>query len=253
MNFDDLTWLVDETLKLAAEGHVEAVAPVQPAAIIEPPIKQEAGIIYYLESKTASSLLKCLPIKDIESEFKKLHSNQVFESSLFSLIQNNKIESIDSLSFFPTENYEEAEFLFKTFAEERYPLKKMHEIENAWWLEYDDNSFKLFFKSYGLLDTTKSIYLGPLSKLSNLDVMRNFKLLMPELKNDLKFSEYQLSPSKFSFNYDQKGYPLAFKEFINLFLEGRPTGAFSDPDTINFLKTVGLSRRFWLQLSKMLN
>ncbi|MFN8370197.1 MAG: hypothetical protein U0T83_06185 [Bacteriovoracaceae bacterium] len=255
MNFDDLTWLVDETLKLAAEGVIPEVgaeysaSTPDPVLAPEPPLnRQEAGIIYYLEAKTASRVLKCLPIKDIEAEFKKLHSNQVFESSLFSLIQNNKIESIDNLSFFPTENYEEAELLFKTFAEERFPLKNMGEIENAWWLEFDDTTFKLFFRSYGLLDEQKSIYLGPLVKESNFEVMKIFQSLISDLQSILKFKEFQLTGSKLILNFESN----SFVNFRDIFLEGREPTGFECIETIKFLKTIALSRRFWLQLSKML-
>ena len=128
----------------------------------------------------------------------------------------------------------------------------------SWWMEHDDCSFKVYFKSYAASNAQKLIKLGPIGDIKMAMVLiphaiEFFRFLFPIV-------EFSCTEKVFSLATDSEADKSFFELLKNVFLTGKNEFNLAEFEELPHLKTIGhyLSelaslRSFWMRVEGSLH
>lgn len=202
------------------------------------------GLIYRIDQSRSTFCVRGIATDSIRDEFRKN-------------------EELKGHAFFECPSVEIAQSVFDQIFNRRFPFHEdlMFNLSDpgfSWFMEHDEKSFKVYFKSYAASGAEKPIKLGPIgdSKVATTLIphaVEFFRFLFPIL-------EFSCTEKVFSLETDPQSDKTFFEFFKNVFLKGKNEFNLEEFAELPHLKTISCYlnevasvRQFWLKIENNLN
>lgn len=244
--FDDISFLVQETLKEAGIFNDEALKKEVPTDC--------AGVLVNVEIKVSTFVIRIKACEDLAHEFDKATLNPELYPSL-------RLSKESKLSFFACDNLQIAKLIKERFANKRFPINEEHIFNvsdpgDSWWLAQNGKELSINFKLSQTHNISELIKLGPLGEATASVKMFGalsgyFQLLFPVL-------DYSTSSSQVVMTSKAANDPI-FEGFKKLLIDGEADYEFWEKlralevehAGANFIESLKKANHFLLELSTL--
>ena len=264
----DFELLARETLKLSVrlrEGNNSDMDSSDPCFIFDKQLRKKnelptaPGLLYRIEEGGHTFCVRGISTSNL-----KFRANQVERRSDLELLKKLKIteeDDGDDLFFYITRNVDQAVSLQKNLINRRFPLHEdvlcnLSDPGFSWWMDEDDESFTVYFKSHGIERVEKLRQLGPIgdgkkARIYFNQVFKLFGLLFPVKEFSCTSKAMKISTND----------PMSetFQMFRDIFLNGLNKFDREYPFTgqifnefWHYLDELALFRNFWLEIENNL-
>lgn len=220
----DLDALVKETLTQSLE--VKGLNPFDSDFVFENNFSEGKpehvpGVIYHLEKKASTFVIRILPSKNLADDYQKVLANPENYPTLRLLNDDEKTVK-QKISFFESDSYILAQELKNELSNKRFPIFEEHVLNvsdpgDSWWVSTEGAQLKVFFKLSRTESIDKLIKLGPLGDTEHAIDMFNklygyFQMLFP-------IADYSSAHGQLTIRCEREFDPV-FKAFIKIFETG---------------------------------
>lgn len=200
------------------------------------------GVVYALSKSLGTISIQSIPTKSIAENYEKICQELI---------------EYEDIMHFETDYYELAEVITDQYKGKRLPINEtrifnISDPSYSWWLQYDEKSLKLYFKSFGLDNEENVVNLGPIS--DSLIATMRLKQAKPLFREMFPVSEFSLNERHFYIETNIAGHE-NFEILKNLFIKGRGANKIYyavkgkiDRTLYYYLKEIEAVRRFWLHI-----
>jgi len=246
-SFDiDALWEVDSVEFEDKDGGFNNLVPISP------------GIIFNLEIGKSTFCIRGFASQNLAQDYDDLIlQNRGLRSLIRLSDEASKKEILDSVFYFETSCVETAEVLVDQIMNRRFPLQDelLFNISDPgfyWWLQENENEFKISFRTPVIERDKNFECLGPLgdNKISIARFFDLFSLFKKEfgilnLKSDEKTLVFLKSPSDSTKHKNFRKFLSEGENFFSLNEELSPTLFF-------FIEELTSTRRFWLLIHSLI-
>lgn len=277
MDSFDLDALVQETFKTSLD--IKGMNPFYSEfqfedentnSVIDIP-EQVPGILYNLEIKASTFVIRILPSPNLADDYQKILANPENYPAL-RLISDDEKNVEQKLSFFESDSLVMAKELKKELGNKRFPIFEEHILNvsdpgDSWWISSEKSEFKIFFKLSRTESMDKLLKLGPLGDTDHAIDMFNklygyFQMLFP-------VADYSSAHGQLAIRCERQYDPI-FKALTEIFTIGDADHAFweylrdlevkaagkpymeSLKKANFFIMQIATMRRFWMQIQNKL-
>ena len=275
MDSFDLDALVQETFKTSLD--MKGMDPFKSefkfedeALAFELP-EMVPGILYNLEIKASTFVIRILPSSNLADDYQKVLANPKNYPSLRLLDESDKTVR-QKLCFFESDSFFLAKELKKELGNKRFPTFEEHVLNvsdpgDSWWISTESAELKIFFKLSKTEAMEKMVKLGPLGDTEHAIDMFNklygyFQMLFP-------VADYSSAHGQLAIRCEIEHDPI-FKALIDIFVNGDADHAFweylrdleikaegkpymeSLQKANFFMMQIATMRRFWMQIQDRL-
>ena len=202
------------------------------------------GLIYVIDQSRSTFCVRGMPTGSIRDDLRRN-------------------ENLKSHGHFECPSVEIAQSIYDQIFNRRFPFHEdlMFNLSDpgfSWFMEHDEKSFKVYFKSYAASGAEKPIKLGPIgdSKVATTLIphaVEFFRFLFPVV-------EFSCTEKVFSLETDADSDKTFFEFFKNVFLKGKNEFKLDEFADLPHLKTISCYlnelasvRHFWLKIESSLN
>lgn len=234
-------------------------------------LNQVPGILYHLEKKTSTFVLRIFATENIAEDYKKITNNPDLYPQL--RLENQEDNSIENcLCFFECDSLHLARKIKKELANKRFPIFEEHILNvsdpsDSWWIKIDKSELKIFFKLSRTESMDQLIKIGPIADTqSSVDIFSKlygyFQMLFP-------VADYAIDHGQLAIKC-QRDHDQIFKALKEIFLTGEADHDFWEYlrqlelksaqkpylDSLQkanlFLMELSTKRKFWKQIQQKL-
>lgn len=186
--FDDISFLVQETLKDAESAHKNKSFIPSFFSKEEENLPEEVpGFLYHLQKKASTFVVRIHPSENLRADYQ----NVLKHPDLFPALRLNETEEgpKEVLEYFECDRFELAKTIKMTLGNKRFPLFEEHVFNisdpgDSWWLKIEENRLSILFKLSHTEDLSKLIKIGPLGDPQRTMEILNqlygyFKMIFP--------------------------------------------------------------------------
>ncbi|MBT3236959.1 MAG: hypothetical protein HN353_13470 [Bdellovibrionales bacterium] len=215
------------------------------------------GLIYSLQGGANTFSIRGLATGSIKQTLKNIHD----DSSLQRILKISEYYPVEDLLYYPTPEKLEADVIIDHLGNRRFPYQEdslcnLSDPGFSWWMQHDNNSISIYFKSFGIERVSNLVQLGPIADTAL--AISHLQEISKYLENLFPVAEVFCSPKQFT--VATKDYSAeCFNCLKKLFLDGEwgssaPYLRFNSlPKTpLLFLSEVAAIRRFWIHLEQQI-
>lgn len=164
--FDDISFLVQETLKDAASLRQSDGPLLDCFHSEEERLPEEVpGILYHLQKKASTFVVRIHPCENLKTDYQKVLENPHSYTDL--RLNESEKKTKEVIKYFECDRFELAKTIKKTLGNKRYPLfeERVFNISDpgdSWWIKIEGNRMGLLFKLSHTEDLSKLVKIGPL-------------------------------------------------------------------------------------------
>ena len=211
--FDDISFLVQETLKEAAKFSETKFDSEVPADC--------SGVLFHVEKKSSTFVIRIKPCEDLSSDFHMMMNNPSHFPEL-------KLNDCSDLLFFPCDDLQIATLIKDRFANKRFSMFEENILNvsdpgDSWWMDVSDSNIKVNLKLSQTNDIENLIKLGPLGDTE--DSARIFSELRGYFQMLFPLADFSSTSNRFEMSAENKNHP-AFLGFKNLLQSGEASYEF---------------------------
>ncbi|MBT4792536.1 MAG: hypothetical protein HON90_13270 [Halobacteriovoraceae bacterium] len=268
--FDDINFLVQETFNDLEKPKAGSGFFAKLFAKDEKLPEEVPGLIYHLQKKSSTFVLRIHPTANLKKEYK----NIIKHPDMFPALRLNEgDEPIETkLQFFECDRFEIAQNIRAQLGNKRFSIFEERVLNisdpgDSWWLKIEENKIILLFKLSYTDDISNLVKLGPLGEVHrSADVLIQlrgyFKMIFPIAEYSCSHGHWTLSCAETNNGN--------FENLKKLFIEGETSHEFweylrylevkaenkpfleSVQKANYFLLETSLMRRFWKEVENQL-
>jgi hypothetical protein len=270
----DIDALVKETFNITLDK--KGTTPFddfvfEPGPSLKAPTEQVPGVLYHLEKKVSTFVIRVYPSQNLAQDYKTIVNNPENYPSL-RLLGDDESSVQSKLSFFECDSLLLAQSIKSELGNKRFPIFEEHILNvsdpsDSWWVNINGNQLKIFFKLSRTESMGDLVKLGPLGDTDHAIDMFNklygyFQMLFP-------VADYASAHGQMAIKCEREHDPI-FKALTKIFLTGDADHEFweylrdlemqaqqkpyleSLQKANLFLMEIATKRRFWKQIQEAL-
>ena len=186
--FDDISFLVQETLNDAESAHQTKKFMPSFFSREESNLPDEVpGFLYHLQKKGSTFVIRIHPSQNLKTDYLNVSKHP----GLFPGLRLNEVEGdiLEHLDFFECDRFQLAKTIKSNLGNKRFPMfeERVFNISDpgdSWWLKVEANKMSILFKLSHTEDLSKLTKIGPLGdpqkSMELLDQLYGyFKMIFP--------------------------------------------------------------------------
>lgn len=221
MQFDDISFLVSETLGHAENGEFSRDKSFYSAQKLSPP--SAPGIFYHLQQTGAIFVIRMFVSSDLKEDYNQI-VNAPDDYPSLRLVGEDGDVNWDGLKFFECDRSNFARTLKMQLSNKRFPLHEENVINisdpsYSWWVQDSGDDFKIFFK---LSHTEKMRSLKKIGPLYDSQVAtERFSKLYGYLSMLFPIDDFSSGHGELAISCQNFSHP-HYQSFKELFISGEP-------------------------------
>ncbi len=249
--------MANETIMLSEELGIESTNPQELDDVVEEQCDEASGLFFRVETGSNTFCIRGVPTQSLDDGVTKIHDG---DREILKRLKVDSNEALNSLKFFETDSFGDAEKVVRQIANRRFPydeelLCNLSDPGPYWWMDLAGESCNVYFTTNRIDRGRDLINLGPIGdpRIASLKFRESAKIIGELFLVD----EFSCS-EKFLTIKSLKNRSERFSSFVDIFRTGEFESSLRDQilelggyDICEYLHGLALARKFWIEISEL--